>query len=206
MWSPFVMGKNNFWLCNHQSWCNISWGEITLMNQFQFRLCNHVKYLLFITCQIPKHWIKPLPKLFNVTISFLSNVKRSVGNYYHSRKKLCPPHHPHQWHVHQRMIPYKSIRCNSNHSHNKKNNNVQTNYVCIMENHVTLLAIVQRSKCNTHPRPLLSTPFILKILETWMFSLNKDHETKLQCIMWMKWSQFIFRPNILFIIFNYNQM
>jgi hypothetical protein len=108
--------------------------------------------------------------------------------------------------VHQRMIPCKSIRHNSNHSQNKKNNNMQTNYVCIVENHVTLLAIVQRNKCNTHPRPLLSTPFILKILETRMFSLNKDREIRLRCIMWLKRSQPNFRPNILFIIFNHDQM
>jgi hypothetical protein len=158
MWSPFVIGKNNFSLCNHEPWCNISWGEITFMNQFQFRSHNHVKYLLFVTCQIPKHWIKPLPKLFNVTISFLNIVRKSIWNYHYFRKFSCPPHHPHQRHVHQRMIPCKSIRRNSNHSQNKKNNNVQTIYVCIMENHVTFLAIVQRSKCNTHPRPLLSTP------------------------------------------------
>jgi hypothetical protein len=43
-----------------------------------------------------------------------------------------------------------------------------------MENQVTLLAIVQRNKCNTHPKPLMSTPFILKIWETKMSSINRD--------------------------------
>jgi hypothetical protein len=77
---------------------------------------------------------------------------------------------------------------------------MQTNYVCIVENHVTLLVIVQRSKCITHPRPFLSIALILKILEMKMFGFNKDCETRFRCIMRLKWSQPHFKPNILFII------
>jgi hypothetical protein len=46
--------------------------------------------------------------------------------------------------------PMQLIKYNSNQSQSKKNkDNMQTNYVYTTKNQVTLLATIQRSKCNT---------------------------------------------------------
>lgn len=102
--------------------CNILWNEVALMNRFQFGLHNDVKDLL-LTMLDPTTLNQTLPKLFNVIIRFLNDFKKYIGNCHHSKKNSWPSHHPHLWHLHQRMIPCESIKHDSNHSWNKKNNN-----------------------------------------------------------------------------------
>lgn len=101
--------------------CDISWNEVALISQFQFGLHNDVKDSL-LTMLIPTRLNQTLPKLFNVIISILNDVRKSIGNCHHSKNNSWPSHHPHRWCLHQRMIPCESIKHDSNHSWNKKNN------------------------------------------------------------------------------------
>jgi hypothetical protein len=57
----------------------------------------------------------------------------------------------------------------------------------------TLLTTLQKNKCNTQPMPLLSTPLSLKIWETKTSNSSRGHETKLWCIVRLKWSEPIFK-------------
>lgn len=102
--------------------CDISWSEVARVSQFQFGLHSDVKGLL-LTMLYPTTLNQTLPKLFNVLISFLNDVRKNIGNCHHSKKHSWPSHHPHRWRLHQRMIPCESIKHDSNHSWNKKNNN-----------------------------------------------------------------------------------
>ncbi len=82
----------------HLTW-NILWNEVALMNQFQFGLHNDVKDLLLMMPD-PTTLNQTLPKLFNVIINFLNDVRKSIGNHRHSKKNSWPSHHPHWCRLH----------------------------------------------------------------------------------------------------------
>lgn len=81
-----------------QSTCNISWDEIALMSQFQFRLRIDVKNLL-LTMLNPMILNQTITQIVQCDNKLFEWCQKKCWEFHHYKKKSCPPHHPHWWHV-----------------------------------------------------------------------------------------------------------
>jgi hypothetical protein len=89
--------------------CDISWDEITFMNQFQFGLCNDMKDLLFTMLNLSM-LNKTITQVVQFDNKLLECQQENIGNHHQLKGILHPLCQPNPWQLYQRNYLYKLIK------------------------------------------------------------------------------------------------